>query len=89
MKKLWLILAVCTVIIACEMPNDQIIAECKKCQKAGLNAVTLHNGFTEKIIGIQCMPSTTNNPTEAQYKALEARVDNLESWAQKRGAKFK
>ncbi len=31
----------------------------------------------------------TNNPTEAQYKALEARVDLLEQWAVKRGGRFK
>lgn len=31
----------------------------------------------------------TNNPNEARFKALEARVELLETWAAKHGGKIK
>jgi hypothetical protein len=39
-----------------QMSNDQIIAECKKCEEAGLEARSLRYGGDSFIIGIQCIP---------------------------------
>ena len=33
--------------------------------------------------------TVANNPSKAEYEALAARVNNLEDWAVRRGAKFK
>ena len=96
MTKLILIVLACVVLVGCEMPNDQIIAECKKCREAGLTPVTVHNGFTEKVVGVQCMPKVPD-PAQAERmrkleesnKKLEERVDAVEKHLQHQGARFK
>ena len=44
------------MLSGCAMSNDDIIAETKKCEDAGMIAVPHYNGFTERIVVIQCAP---------------------------------
>jgi len=39
------------------MNNDEVIAECKKCEEAGMKAVVVHLNFDSyPIIGVRCLP---------------------------------
>ena len=49
---------VASFLCGCErtMTNDQIIAETKKCEAAGLKADPMVNGWTGAVRNIQCIP---------------------------------
>lgn len=38
------------------LTNEQIIAETKKCEDAGLDATTIYNGFNYKVWEVICKP---------------------------------
>jgi hypothetical protein len=38
------------------MTNDEVIAETRKCESAGLRAVLIQNGFNFKTMRVQCEP---------------------------------
>jgi len=59
MKKTLTVLTLALFLGACRetMPNDEIIAETKKCEEAGMQAVPLFSGFT--LTRIQCRPKET------------------------------
>lgn len=38
------------------MTNDEVIAECKKCDAAGLKIERVYNDWTKETIRINCVP---------------------------------
>lgn len=62
MKKLIIILIAGIVLTGCSMTNDEIIAEAKKCEDAGLISGVASNLYTGSIIRVTCIP--VFNPQE-------------------------
>ena len=73
MRKLWLALAL-VVAVGC---GDSVNGE-----KKGSWYVSTHKGQPLDV-------NVVNNPDEARFKALEARVEQLEAWAVKVGGRAK
>jgi len=58
--KLSILLLMLVTLFACNNPmtNDNIIAECKKCEEAGMEAHAVHGPTWsgDRIVEIQCWP---------------------------------
>jgi hypothetical protein len=59
MKKM---LGICALLLlaGCDMSNDQVIAETKKCEAAGMRAMPAVRLFTGRIAEVQCWPKEAN-----------------------------
>lgn len=51
-----MLLAVLLLLAGCSMSNDEIIAETKKCEAAGMEAQQLARMWNYKVVRIQCVP---------------------------------
>jgi len=55
--RLLLAVLVCSLLCACDKPmtNDEIIAEKKKCDDAGMTPQIIYSGWTYEVMHLQCM----------------------------------
>lgn len=51
-------LSICALLLlaGCSMSNDEIIAETKKCEAAGMEAQQLAHMWSYSVVKIQCVP---------------------------------
>jgi hypothetical protein len=50
------VLLVALLLAGCDLSNDQVIAETKKCEAAGMRAMPAVRLFSGRIAEIQCWP---------------------------------
>lgn len=55
MKPLIIIIAV-VLLGGCSMTNEEVIAECKKCEDAGMEAALVYNMWTYSTVRVDCHP---------------------------------